>query len=371
MAATGFSFRLLKTDGRARLGCVTTPRGEFATPVFMPVGTQATVKALTPEELTGMGVGVILANTYHLYLRPGHRLIERLGGLHRFMNWPGPILTDSGGYQVFSLGKLRKIDERGVEFSSHIDGTRYTLTPEKSIEVQQALGSDIMMVFDECPPYPAERSYVEESTELTHRWAQRCKDARTTGQALFGIVQGGMHEDLRKKSAEVVTSMGFDGYAIGGLSVGEEKELMYEMVSTTAPLLPETHPRYLMGVGTPEDLLHGVEQGVDMFDCVMPTRNARNGTLFTSRGKLVIKNSRYEGDPSPLDPECACYTCTNYSRAYLRHLFMSREILSARLNTLHNVHFYVELMRRVRASIEEGTFGEFKKGFLELLATGP
>lgn len=361
-----FDFKLLKKDGRARLGRVATPHGEYATPAFMPVGTRATVKALTPEELVGMGAEIILANTYHLFLRPGHEVIRELGGLHRFMHWNRPILTDSGGFQVFSLAKLRKIDERGVFFASHLDGARHLLTPEKAIEVQEALGSDIIMPLDECTPYPAERDYVVESMNLTHRWARRCKEARKDpAQALFGIVQGGMYKDLRKESAGAIVDIGFDGYAIGGLSVGEEKEVMYEMVEATAPFLPEDRPRYLMGVGTPEDLVHCVDQGIDMFDCVMPTRNARNGTLFTSRGKLGIKNARFEKDPAPLDEDCGCYTCMNYSRAYLRHLFMAGEILASRLNTVHNVHYYLDLMARMRGAIGAGRFDGFKKDFFE------
>lgn len=365
-------FELLKRDPTgARLGRVTTRRGEFTTPVFMPVGTKGTVKAMTPEELTGMGVEVILANTYHLYLRPGHRVIEELGGLHKFMHWDGPILTDSGGFQVFSLGKLRKIDESGVRFSSHLDGARCVLTPESAVEVQEALGSDIIMPLDECTPYPAERKYTIDSMNRTHRWALRSKEAKKEGgHSLFGIVQGGMYADLREKSARELVGIGFDGYAIGGLSVGEEKALMQEMVSLTAPCLPEDQPRYLMGVGTPEDLVFCVEAGVDMFDCVMPTRNARNGTLFTSMGKLVIKNGRFERDPAPVEEGCGCYTCRNYSRAYLRHLFMAGEILASRLNTVHNLYYYTDLMRRVREAILSGRFAEFKKDFYGKLAAG-
>lgn len=368
-----FSFELKKTDPTGvRLGRVETPHGGFDTPVFMPVGTRATVKALTPEELEAMGVEVILANTYHLFLRPGHDVIRELGGLHRFMNWQRPILTDSGGYQVFSLGELRKLDERGVTFASHLDGTRFTLTPELAIEIQKALGSDIMMPLDECPPYPADEAYARESMELTLRWAKRCRDARgeDTRQALFGITQGGMHPELRRESAERTVEMGFDGYSLGGLSVGEPRDLMYEMIPTTTACLPEDRPRYLMGVGTPEDLLYAVERGVDMFDCVMPTRNARNGTLFTSRGKLGIKNARFTRDPEPPDPECSCYTCRNYSRAYLRHLFQAGEILGARLNTVHNVHFYTDLMRRVREAAARDGFGELRREFHEKQALG-
>ncbi len=364
-------FELEATDGAARAGRVTTPHGAFNTPAFMPVGTRASVKALTPEELVEMGAGVILANTYHLFLRPGHEVIRELGGLHKFMNWKGPILTDSGGFQVFSLGKLRKIDEEGVSFASHLDGTRLKLTPESVMEIQSALGSDIIMPLDECTPYPAERGYVESSMRLTHRWAERSKAAFTDpGQMLFGIVQGGMHADLRRESAETLVGMDFDGYSIGGLSVGEEKPLMQEMITVTTPLLPVDKPRYLMGVGTPEDLIFGVEHGVDMFDCVMPTRNARNGTLFTSRGKLGIKNARYERDPAPVDEDCGCYTCANYSRAYLRHLYVAGEILSSRLNTVHNVHFYLELMRRAREAILRGGFEGFKRDFFDKQAQG-
>ncbi len=361
----GNGFELIKTDSTgARLGRVTTAHGVFDTPVFMPVGTKATVKALTPEELRALGAEVILANTYHLYLRPGHALIEELGGLHSFMNWPHPILTDSGGFQVFSLGKLRKIDETGVRFSSHIDGARCVLTPESVMEVQGALGSDIIMPLDECAPYPAERGYVKESMALTHAWARRSKEAKKReDQLLFGIIQGGMYEDLRRESARAITSIGFDGYAIGGLSVGEEKSLMRDMTSATVGYMPAEHPRYLMGVGTPEDLVFSVGAGIDMFDCVMPTRNARNGTLFTSRGKLVIKNGRFERDPAPLDPECGCYTCESYSRAYLRHLLMAGEILGSILNTIHNLYYYTGLMRDMRDAIAQDRFEIFKKDF--------
>ena len=360
-----FSFELLKTDiSGARHGRVATPHGEFHTPVFMPVGTKAAVKAVSPEDLKEMGAGIILANTYHLYLRPGHELIRDLGGLHRFMHWDGPILTDSGGFQVFSLGKLRRIDETGVAFQSHIDGAKCTLTPESAIEVQEALGADIIMPLDECAPYPAQRDYAVNSMNLTHRWALRSKKASRRGdQALFGIVQGGMYRDLRQESAKAITDIGFDGYAIGGLSVGEEKPLMYELIAATAPLLPAGSPRYLMGVGTPEDLVFGVEHGIDMFDCVMPTRNARNGTLFTRRGKLVIKNGQYEKDPRPIDEGCLCYTCRRYSRAYLRHLLMSGEMLGSRLNTIHNLFYYTGLMRQMQMAVREDRFAEFKKGF--------
>jgi len=359
-----FSFELIKTDSSARLGRATTPHGSFTTPVFMPVGTKGSVKGLTPEELTATGAEIILANTYHLYLRPGHKLVKDLGGLHGFMNWKGPILTDSGGFQVFSLCKLRKITEEGVQFSSHLDGTRCALTPESAIEIQEALGADIIMPLDECTPYPADREYTVESMNLTHRWARRCKDAKVpNGQALFGIVQGGMYEDLRKESAQSLVDMDFDGYSIGGLSVGEEKGLMKDMIAATVPLLPQDKPRYLMGVGTPEDLVYAVEMGVDMFDCVMPTRNARNGTLFTRFGKLVIKNAQYEKDPQPIDADCGCYTCRNFSRAYLRHLYMAGEMLAPRLNTIHNLYYYGDLMKQMRQAIGDGKFDEFKRKF--------
>lgn len=357
-------YELLKKDGSARRGRVTTAHGAFNTPAFMPVGTKASVKSMTPEELTEVGAEIILANTYHLYLRPGHKIVEELGGLHRFMNWRGPILTDSGGFQVFSLCKLRKITEEGVQFSSHLDGSRHLLTPESAIEIQESLGSDIIMPLDECTPYPADRAYTLSSMEMTHRWAKRCKAAKRNDiQALFGIVQGGMYADLRAESAKALVEMGFDGYSIGGLSVGEEKALMEEMVLTAVGRLPEDKPRYLMGVGTPEDLVFAVEAGVDMFDCVMPTRNARNGTLFTRKGKLVIKNSRFERDPGPIDESCGCYACRNYSRAYLRHLYMAGEILASRLNTIHNLWYYLNLMKEMRRSIEGGRFQDFKKGF--------
>ena len=361
-----FSFELLKTDpnSRARLGKMTTAHGEVRTPVFMPVGTQGTVKAMTPEWLKEAGAEIILGNTYHLYLRPGHELIREHGGLHRFMHWDRPILTDSGGFQIFSLGPLRKITEDGVQFQSHIDGSRHFISPERAIEIQEALGSDIMMCFDDCTPYPAERAYVEKSMALTHRWAKRCRDAKKNpDQALFGIVQGGIHRDLRQASVEALTAIGFDGYAIGGLSVGEPKDIMMETVEATVPLLPAGQARYLMGVGTPEDLVEGVNCGIDLFDCVMPTRCARNGLLFTNRGKVVIKNARYRNDLAPLDDECDCYTCRNFTRAYLRHLFIAREILALMLNTIHNVRFYLSLMERIRTSIAGDVFEDFRRSF--------
>lgn len=362
-----FGFKLLKKDpgSQARRGRMTTRRGVVETPVFMPVGTQGTVKGMLPEALKEIGAQIILGNTYHLYLRPGHELIRSFGGLHRFMNWPGPVLTDSGGFQVFSLGALRKIDEEGVSFQSHLDGSRHILTPEKSVEIQEALGADIIMAFDECIPYPAEPDYVASSTARSERWARRCKDARTAGDgaALFGIVQGGMDRELRRQSAQGLIDIGFEGYALGGLSVGEEIELMYEVMDHSLPLLPDNAPRYVMGVGTPENLIEGVARGADMFDCVMPTRNARNGVLFTRYGKVSIKQARYREDESPIDPACSCYVCRHYSRAYLRHLFQANEILSSVLNTHHNLHYYLNLMAGAREAIEQERFGEFRREF--------
>ena len=367
-------FDLLTADpnSSARRGRLHTPHGVIETPVFMPVGTQGTVKAMLPETLHQLGAQIILGNTYHLFLRPGHELVQKLGGLHKFMNWSGPILTDSGGFQVFSLGKLRKINEDGVSFQSHLDGSHQIITPESSIEIQQALGSDVIMVFDECIPYPATREYVIDSTERSMRWAKRCKQAhkREDGSALFGIVQGGMHEDLRRKSAQDLIDIGFDGYAIGGLSVGEKAEVMYEVMEYTLPHLPQNRPRYVMGVGTPENLVEGVRRGVDMFDCVMPTRNARNGVLFTSFGKVSIKQARYVDDPLPIDPDCDCYVCRNYSRAYLRHLYQSNEILSSMLNTTHNLHYYVQLMGQMRQALDDGSFSTFYKEFYQRRQSG-
>lgn len=362
-------FELIKEckQSGARLGKLHTPHGTIETPIFMPVGTQATVKAMTPEELKEMEAQIILSNTYHLYLRPGHELVEKAGGLHKFMNWDRPILTDSGGFQVFSLGDLRKITEEGVEFRSHLDGSKHFLSPEKAIEVENALGADIIMAFDECAPYPADRKYVKNSLERTTRWAKRCKEAHKNPdtQALFGIVQGGMYRDLREQSAAEIIALDFPGYAIGGLSVGEPKELMYEVLDYTAPLLPKDKPRYLMGVGSPDDLLEGVIRGVDMFDCVLPTRIARNGTAMTSRGKVVIKNAKYFDDFSPLDPECDCYTCKNYTKAYLRHLYKANEILSSRLMSTHNLHFLIRLMKDVRQAIMEDRLLDFKAEFYQ------
>ena len=349
----------------ARLGRLHTPRGIINTPIFMPVGTAATVKAMTPEELKDMDAEIILSNTYHLYLRPGHELIERAGGLHKFMNWDRPILTDSGGFQVFSLGDLRKITEEGVEFRSHIDGSKHFLSPEKATEIQNALGSDIMMAFDECAPYPADHDYVKKSMERTTRWAKRCKDAHKNPdtQALFGIVQGGMYRDLREQSVKELLELDFPGYSIGGLSVGEPKDLMNEVLDYTIPLLPKDKPRYLMGVGSPDALIDGVIRGVDMFDCVLPTRIARNGTLMTSQGKVAIKNAKYYDDFTPLDPECDCYTCKNYTKAYLRHLYKANEMLSARLLTTHNLYFLINLMKDVRQAIMDDRLLDFKEEF--------
>ena len=360
------TFDLLKecSETRARRGTIHTRRGAIETPAFMPVGTQGTVKGMMPEQLKEIGSQIILGNTYHLYLRPGHERMARFGGLHKFMNWDRPILTDSGGFQVFSLGDLRKIDEDGVRFQSHIDGSKHILTPELSIAIQEALGSDIMMVFDECIPHPSTREYISASTARSTRWAARCKAARTDeSAALFGIVQGGMEEDLRQKSVEGLLEIGFDGYALGGLSVGEPAEVMYQVMDWSLPLLPKYHPRYVMGVGTPENLVEAVSRGADMFDCVMPTRNARNGVLFTSFGKLSIKQARFIEDEMPIDPECSCYVCRNYSRAYLRHLYQSNEILSSVLNTTHNLYYYLHLMKRMRDAISEGSFKTFREDF--------
>lgn len=362
-----FQYDLLQRDSstQARRGRFSTAHGVIETPVFMPVGTQGTVKGLLPEALKEIGAQIILANTYHLYLRPGHQLVQQLGGLHRFMNWDRPILTDSGGFQVFSLGDLRKISEEGASFQSHLDGSKHLLTPELSMEIQLALGSDIVMVFDECIPHPAERSYVMDSTNRSARWAKRCRDLLPEGSraALFGIVQGGMELDLRKQSAEQLREIGFEGYALGGLSVGEETSLMYDMMAYALPLLPEDCPRYVMGVGTPENLVEGVARGCDMFDCVMPTRNARNGVLFTHFGRISIKQARYREDSQPIDPDCDCYVCRHYSRAYLRHLYTSGEILASVLNTHHNLYYYQQLMSGMRRALETGTFTQFRKDF--------
>jgi len=349
-------FQVIKqhSHSAARLGRLLTPHGEIETPVFMPVGTQGTVKALSPEDVTQCGSNIILGNTYHLYLRPGHSVIQSLGGLHRFMNWDKSILTDSGGFQVFSLNTLAKVTEEGVTFKSHIDGSTHFFSPELSMEIQEALGSDIAMTLDEPTPYPSNHTTTEASLKLSSRWAARCKTAhQLESQSLFGIIQGGMYKDLRTQSTKEITEIGFPGYAIGGLSVGEEKNIMYDIAAHTAEYLPKNKPRYLMGVGTPEDLRQCSGMGIDMFDCVMPSRNARNGSLFTSQGKINIRNLQYKTDDSPLDPECACYTCKNYSRAYLRHLFIADEIFVMRLNTLHNISFYQKRMQSIRDAILE------------------
>jgi queuine tRNA-ribosyltransferase len=373
-------FEVLARDGQARRGRLATPRGEIETPVFMPVGTAATVKTLEPRDLEALGARIVLANTYHLFLRPGHERIRRLGGLHRFMAWPGAILTDSGGFQVFSLGEhgegrdgggpgLVEIAEEGVAFRSHLDGSRHFLSPERAIEVQEALGADVVMAFDECPPALADRAYHEASLSRTQRWLVRCRDTWRRMEegkdgapaALFGIAQGGLFADLRARAIEDAASLDLPGYALGGYAVGESRERTWEGVARDAPLLPAAKPRYLMGVGTPADLLAGIAAGIDMFDCVLPTRTARNGLLFTSRGKLVVKNARHADDGGPADPACACYGCRTFSRAYLRHLFQAGEILGLRLNTLHNLHFYLSLMAEARRAIEEGRFEAFRR----------
>ncbi|AHD06582.1 tRNA guanosine(34) transglycosylase Tgt [Paenibacillus larvae] len=349
----------------ARLGRVHTPHGVIETPIFMPVGTLATVKTMSPEELKEMNAQIILSNTYHLFLRPGHDIVKAAGGLHKFMNWDRPILTDSGGFQVFSLSDIRKITEEGVAFRSHLNGDKLFISPEKAMEIQNALGSDIMMAFDECAPYPADYEYVKQSMERTTRWAERCLQAhkRPEDQALFGIVQGGMYRDLREESAKQLTSIDFPGYAIGGLSVGEPKHLMYEVLDYTTPLLPTNKPRYLMGVGSPDALIEGSIRGVDMFDCVLPTRIARNGTVMTSSGRLVVRNAKYAEDFGPLDPECSCYTCKHYSRAYIRHLIKADETFGIRLTTYHNLHFLLDLMRQVREAIREDRLLDFRDEF--------
>ncbi len=369
----GFHFELLHRDSqtRGRLGRMETPHGTIQTPAFMPVGTQAAVKTLTPEEVREVGADIVLANTYHLYLRPGHELIRRLGGLHRFMHWEGPILTDSGGFQVFSQRALRKIHEEGVSFQSHIDGSRHQISPEVAIDVQEALGADIIMAFDECTPYPVTRDCARQSMELTVRWAARCRRRKTrSDQALFGIIQGGMYPQLRAECTGRLVEIGFDGYAIGGLSVGETKPMLYDMVEASEPHMPEDKPRYLMGVGKPEDLVEAVLRGVDLFDCVMPTRNARNGFLFTTHGRVVIKNAMHADGDGPIDETCGCYTCRHYSRAYLRHLFMAGEILAMRLNTIHNLFFYLNLMQEIRAAIRDNRLARYRREFYERYQAG-
>lgn len=357
-------FNILAKDGKARRGQIIFQRGIVDTPAFMPVGTYGAVKSVAPEEVEGSGAQIILGNTFHLMLRPGTKLIQKFGGLHDFIHWDKPILTDSGGFQVFSLAKMRKITEDGVRFRSPLNGDEIFLTPERSMEVQRVLNSDIVMVFDECTPYPATMDEALVSMELSLRWASRSKDAHSDNPAaLFGIVQGGMHIPLREKSLQGLIEIGFDGYALGGLSVGEPKHEMQQIVETLAPQLPDTHPRYLMGVGSPRDLVEAVYLGVDMFDCVMPTRNARNGHLFTSKGVVRIRNSAYITDLKPLDEECDCYTCKNYTRAYLHHLDRCHEMLGARLNTVHNLRYYQRLMFSLRTAIEQGTLGSFVERF--------
>ena len=367
-------YTLEKKDGNARAGVIETPHGKIETPVFMPVGTQATVKTMTREELETIETEIILGNTYHLYLRPGDKLIDDFGGLHKFMNWDKPILTDSGGFQVFSLGDLRKITEEGVHFRSHIDGSKHFLSPEKSIDIQNNLGSDIMMALDECPPGLSAREYLIPSIERTTRWAQRCIEANRNKdrQGLFGIFQGGIYEDLREKSFEELYKMDeyFSGYAIGGLAVGEPREDMYRILEYMTPKLPENKPRYLMGVGEPVDMLEAVEDGVDMMDCVQPTRIGRHGTVFTKYGRLVIKNAKYFRDPRPLDDGCDCYVCRNYTRAYIRHLFKAEEMLGQRLTTYHNLYFLIKLMKEARAAILENRFQEYKNNFISDYSAG-
>ena len=360
-------FDLLSTDGKARRGRLTFPRGTIETPAFMPVGTYGTVKAMTPEELKGIGAEIILGNTFHLMLRPGTEIVRLHGDLHEFMHWDKPILTDSGGFQVFSLAEMRKISEEGVRFQSPVDGRKILMTPESSMQVQRELGSDIVMIFDECTPYPATYEQAHDSMQLSLRWAKRSKDAHTDNpSALFGIVQGGMYEQLRKISAHGLLEIGFDGYAIGGLSVGEPKDERDKVLEATLPELPSDKPRYLMGVGKPEDIVEAVKRGIDMFDCVIPTRNARNGFLFTRYGTLKIRNSQYQHDTRPIDEQCGCYTCQHYSRAYLRHLDKCGEILGARLNTIHNLYYYQELMRDIRTAIAENRFEQFVNEFYAL-----
>lgn len=359
-----FRFEIITKDpsSQARLGKIETAHGSFTTPAFLPVGTQGTIKSLTPEELLEVGVEAILGNTYHLYLRPGHETIQRLRGLHKFIHWEKPILTDSGGYQVYSLGGLRKISDEGVTFQSHLDGSLHFLTPGKVIEIQRKLGSDIAMVLDECVSYPSSYEYVKASTSLTTHWAKSSlRLRRDDDPTLFAIVQGGMYRDLREESAQALVQMDFQGYAIGGLSVGEPKSMMLDILEWTIPLLPERSPHYLMGVGTPEDILDAVMLGVDFFDCVLPTRNARNGTLFTPQGKMSVKQAQYAEDERPVDETCSCYTCRHYSRAYLRHLYLANEILSSRLNTIHNLSYYMNFMKHIQEAIRENRLIDFYK----------
>lgn len=358
------TIHILKEEGRARLGIVRTQHGDIDTPVFMPVGTQGIVKATSPRDLKEMGVRIILANAYHLYLRPGDALIQEMGGIHRFAGWNGAVLTDSGGYQIFSLGVLREIREDGVLFQSHIDGSRHFLTPEKVIRIQENIGADIIMCLDECIPYPSSYEYTKSSVGLTSRWARRCKEAKKPDDSmLFGIVQGGFYKDLRLKSAQELIDMDFNGYALGGLSVGEPKSIMWEMIDTVVDVLPPNKPKYLMGVGFPEDIVEGVYRGIDMFDCVIPTRHARNGSLFTREGRINIKHARYTNDESPIDERCTCYTCRTFSRAYLRHLFVSHELSSYFLNTVHNIFYYNNLLKTIREALQTGSFEVFYEQF--------
>ncbi|MEK9752482.1 MAG: tRNA guanosine(34) transglycosylase Tgt [Rhodospirillaceae bacterium] len=368
----GLTFDLIKHDGRARLGTLVTAHGAIDTPAFMPVGTAATVKAMTPEAVRDTGAQIILANTYHLMLRPTAERIERFGGLHEFMNWPGPILTDSGGYQVMSLASLRKIEEDGVTFRSHIDGTQHKLTPERAIQIQHLLDADITMVLDECTPFPATEQEAESSMRLSMRWAERCRKAfrKRPGYGLFGIVQGGVHAELREQSARELTAIGFDGYAIGGLAVGEGRDLMLKTLDVTEPHLPKGRPRYLMGVGKPEDLVGAVRRGVDMFDCVLPTRSGRTDQAFTRRGTLNLRNASHRDDPRPIDPQCQCYACRNYSRGYIHHLVMAKEILAAMLLTWHNLHYYQELMAAMRDAIGASALDAFTALFAAEQAGG-
>jgi len=356
-------------SGNARAGKFLTPHGIIETPIFMPVGTRATVKGVTPRNLHELGAQIILGNTYHLYLRPGHELIKKAGGLHNFMGWNKPILTDSGGFQVMSLSKLRKITKEGVRFQSHIDGSYHMFTPEKVMEIQNAIGADIIMSFDECPPYPATKEYVAKSLKTTLEWAERGRFAHknTDKQALFGIVQGGVHEDLREESAKALMNMDFPGYSIGGLAVGESKENMQRVTGFLNNILPQNKPRYLMGVGTPMDIINNIANGVDMFDCVMPTRNSRKGTVFTRNGRMIIKSARYKEDFSPIDEQCNCYTCQNFSRAYIRHLFSVNELLGMQLASIHTLHFYLELVGMARKAIFEDRFEDFRKEMSEKL----
>ncbi len=367
-----FAFRIAATDGRARTGAIKTPRGEIRTPAFMPVGTAATVKAMMPESVRATGADILLGNTYHLMLRPGAERVAKLGGLHRFMNWERTILTDSGGFQVMSLAKLRKLTERGVTFASHVDGSKHEITPERSMEIQRLLGSDIVMCFDECPALPADEKAVAESMRLSMRWARRSREAfgDRPGHALFGIQQGGVTEELRGESAEALKEIGFDGYAIGGLAVGEGQEAMFGVLDYAPGMLPVDKPRYLMGVGKPDDIVGAVRRGVDMFDCVLPTRSGRTGQALTRRGAVNIKNARHQDDPRPLDPDCGCPCCTGYSRAYLHHVFKAGEIISSMLMTWHNLHYYQELMQGLREAIAAGSLDDFEAAFHAKRAEG-